>query len=178
MNPGILSVASITSQQIQSNLPEQTWSSGNDIHGGNYDNSVSLLQQPPNRITSPHLQQDEDDLTPAIEADDLFTGYAPPQPPRTQEDHTFSTDDDLLPTSIPCASNHYMVDLRMFCCPICHVMIAQKGKFKEHYITHTGFKGFECTICGRRFSRKSSLKRHKATICTGPATPMPDHQLN
>ncbi|XP_061750984.1 zinc finger protein 771-like isoform X1 [Nerophis ophidion] len=45
-------------------------------------------------------------------------------------------------------------------CSVCGKKFARKSHLAEHAGTHTGEKTFSCQVCGKRFSLKTYLKRH------------------
>ena len=48
-------------------------------------------------------------------------------------------------------------------CPICGKISAFPANLRKHMRVHTGDKPFICSVCGRGFSQKGSLKGHMVT---------------
>lgn len=45
-------------------------------------------------------------------------------------------------------------------CSFCLYSTSNKFDMKKHMPVHTGERPFECNVCGKRFSRKDTLKSH------------------
>ncbi|CAL1299925.1 unnamed protein product [Larinioides sclopetarius] len=45
-------------------------------------------------------------------------------------------------------------------CPFCSYATIRKTHFRNHLLTHTGEKPFQCGICLRGFTQKITLQRH------------------
>ncbi|XP_052764927.1 zinc finger and SCAN domain-containing protein 5B-like isoform X1 [Mya arenaria] len=54
-----------------------------------------------------------------------------------------------------------------FSCCYCSKVFSSIGNLKRHTLTHTGEKPFQCEMCHRRFSQKSSMKTHVKLFHTG-----------
>ncbi|KFM64160.1 GDNF-inducible zinc finger protein 1, partial [Stegodyphus mimosarum] len=48
---------------------------------------------------------------------------------------------------------------RHFCCKFCSYSTRSKQHMKYHEVKHTGARPFQCLVCQRAFSVKSSLQR-------------------
>ncbi|GFW75486.1 hypothetical protein TNCV_4426691 [Trichonephila clavipes] len=48
-------------------------------------------------------------------------------------------------------------------CPMCPYSSHQKGRLRDHMLTHTGERPHPCPYCGRRFTQKSTMRRHAIT---------------
>ena len=48
-------------------------------------------------------------------------------------------------------------------CKICNKVL-RKSNLSRHYLTHSGVKNYQCEICSKIFSRKSSLSTHMMKI--------------
>ncbi|EEQ33416.1 zinc-responsiveness transcriptional activator [Microsporum canis CBS 113480] len=42
-----------------------------------------------------------------------------------------------------------------------HEPFSQKSKLQGHYLTHSNYKNFQCSICGKSFARQATLERHE-----------------
>ena len=51
-----------------------------------------------------------------------------------------------------------------YACPFCHKIMRDSYKIRNHIMTHTGKRPFECSNCGRYFARKDILNRHLKTV--------------
>ena len=51
-----------------------------------------------------------------------------------------------------------------FSCNFCSQFMRNKCDMRKHIRTHTGEKLFQCSICGRSFSRKSHVQGHMQTV--------------
>ncbi|KAL2817793.1 hypothetical protein BJX63DRAFT_384908 [Aspergillus granulosus] len=38
---------------------------------------------------------------------------------------------------------------------------SQKSKLQGHFLTHSNYKNFQCTVCGKLFARQATLERHE-----------------
>ncbi|ODH44670.1 hypothetical protein ACO22_00827 [Paracoccidioides brasiliensis] len=38
---------------------------------------------------------------------------------------------------------------------------SQKSKLQGHFLTHSNYKGFQCSVCGKPFARQATLERHE-----------------
>ncbi|GAB1212751.1 hypothetical protein ATERTT37_001898 [Aspergillus terreus] len=38
---------------------------------------------------------------------------------------------------------------------------SQKSKLQGHFLTHSNYKNFKCTVCGKMFARQATLERHE-----------------
>uniref|UniRef100_A0AC35TSB0 Zinc finger protein n=1 Tax=Rhabditophanes sp. KR3021 TaxID=114890 RepID=A0AC35TSB0_9BILA len=45
-------------------------------------------------------------------------------------------------------------------CKVCGLVVVHPSKIRQHALTHTKEKPFECSICNERFTRNGSLKLH------------------
>ncbi|KAL2872093.1 C2H2-type zinc finger protein [Aspergillus lucknowensis] len=41
------------------------------------------------------------------------------------------------------------------------VPFSQKSKLQGHFLTHSNYKNFHCTVCGKFFARQATLERHE-----------------
>ncbi|XP_058502989.1 zinc finger protein 99 isoform X2 [Solea solea] len=46
-------------------------------------------------------------------------------------------------------------------CDICHESFHSSSQLRNHFNTHTGAKPYECTLCGKTFSRSGSIIAHQ-----------------
>ncbi|PWY69684.1 hypothetical protein BO70DRAFT_144177 [Aspergillus heteromorphus CBS 117.55] len=55
--------------------------------------------------------------------------------------------------------------LGYYCCwDGCHrpdEPFSQKSKLQGHFLTHSNYKNFKCTVCGKKFARQATLERHE-----------------
>ncbi|XP_018023143.1 protein tramtrack, beta isoform isoform X15 [Hyalella azteca] len=49
---------------------------------------------------------------------------------------------------------------RLFKCPVCEKILADKYMFRRHYMIHTGEKPYACPVCSYRTIQKGDLKFH------------------
>lgn len=49
---------------------------------------------------------------------------------------------------------------RGFACPYCGKNFTRRAHLERHKLIHTGEKPYVCEVCGRRFNQKSSVKEH------------------
>ena len=45
----------------------------------------------------------------------------------------------------------------------CHQAFYQRSDLKRHQVVHSGEKGFECSVCGKKYSQIGCLYRHIRT---------------
>nr|XP_061781748.1 zinc finger protein 235-like [Nerophis lumbriciformis] len=58
---------------------------------------------------------------------------------------------------------HMRTHEKPFACSVCGRKFARKSILKRHTLTHTGEKPFACPLCGRGFSQKSCVVSHVRT---------------
>ena len=59
--------------------------------------------------------------------------------------------------------------VRAYQCSICNKRFTQKSSLNVHMRLHRGEKSYECYICKKKFSHKTLLERHMALHSTGAA---------
>ena len=52
-------------------------------------------------------------------------------------------------------------------CTLCGRMFTKKSSLNMHQRSHTGEKPFQCSFCGEKFTRKSSQKKHESRKHSG-----------
>ncbi|EAW07828.1 C2H2-type zinc finger protein [Aspergillus clavatus NRRL 1] len=78
--------------------------------------------------------------------------------------------------SDPCALQDHLIANHMgtidgskgtgyYCCwEGCHrpdAPFSQKSKLQGHFLTHSNYKNFKCSVCGKLFARQATLERHE-----------------
>lgn len=58
--------------------------------------------------------------------------------------------------------------VRAYQCSICNKRFTQKSSLNVHMRLHRGEKSYECYICKKKFSHKTLLERHMALHSTAP----------
>lgn len=53
-------------------------------------------------------------------------------------------------------------------CPYCGRSIAGTTDMRRHILTHTGVKPYTCSLCGARFGRNFSYRRHMKVVHKEP----------
>ncbi|GFQ78133.1 hypothetical protein TNCT_259281 [Trichonephila clavata] len=71
--------------------------------------------------------------------------------------HTVSYGESIKTDMFKCTST---IEGRKYICKICCYSSGNIGHMRDHQRKHTGEHPFQCPICGRKFTQKSSLNAH------------------
>ncbi|KAJ5135839.1 uncharacterized protein N7515_005117 [Penicillium bovifimosum] len=133
---------------------------------------------------SSHLYSSPGDTPPSLEGDASSVLTTPDFAPNEKELHICKWSTEVHGTKAPCgaifsdsrALQEHLVANHMntvngakgngyYCCwEGCHrpdEPFSQKSKLQGHFLTHSNYKNFSCSVCGKTFARQATLDRHE-----------------